>query len=189
MRFLRYKNALRALVLQFALLVASKPVTAQQFEGALVLGSTRYSVNLAILRESQNLVQVELSVSQSKHQVAYAVARVRPSAGTLTTNGLTYDVPPAMASLWWRQLTQGDPGIEDFACQPASHRLSICETPTVTSLMAGVPAKARLERRATYRSAFRTDEIRLFSLEEWDNLSREYVSVGLSRSVVHEEIR
>ena len=170
-----------------ALLVSLHTASAAHYAGALIIGDTRYSVNIEIAREKPKAVKIEISIFQSIHQVALAVAEVRADGGTLTMNGQTFDLPPTLAWRWWQQVTEEALESAGFTCHTAGHVASICETPVVASFMQGFPAKARLLGRRAQRNVPAPEEIRIFSLEEWDNLFREYVSIGISRIATEEK--
>lgn len=156
--------------------------------GALVIGNTRYSVTFDVSQESDGSRRVVISIRHAAHQVAYAVARLRPNHAAVEVNGHTYDVPQTTARRWWSQLTRGDFSAFPVACTEGPQRTTTCETPAVVSFMAGLPAKVRFTIDPTAAGTTIPEEIRMFSLEEWDNVFREYVSLGMTR-VTREGLR
>lgn len=151
---------------------------AERLEGALQIGDESLGVSMVYTWPGDSTLQIELAITRKLEPVRTAVVRLTPTGGTLTTQGRAYPIPEAIATSWWRQLT--DPaeaypalGMHDENQSGAFH------SPTVLLFAPGIPGKAEIQFSTRHRRHPEVRMIRLFSLEEWDNVFHANVALGL----------
>ena len=149
-----------------------------KWQGRLSIGSEMYAVTGASLASPDGSVHLSLEISAAGGlRVRLLSAILNAAGGEITLDGRVYAVTTPTAVAWRRQLQarlEPEVSSSEYTCRSSSKTERVCDSRGLVGVDESLSGKMRL----IYTQGTLTS-IRFFSLAEWANPFREYVSLSL----------
>lgn len=147
------------------------------WSGRLAVGSTTYEVAGSSREDADGAIHLSLEVRTADgSRVRSLLAVLHEGLSDAVIDGVRYPLEPSVKSAWRNQLRNGfgsQLSPEQFTCHDEIDR-RVCDSRTLVKINNSLAGRVRMiYNRGQIRS------IRFFSLAEWTNPFREYVSLSL----------
>lgn len=166
-------------ILVALLLAEQTPSAVGRWHGRLAIGSQVYVVAAEHANATDGSIRFSLTLSQGEPTPVHSVvATLGRNGGQVSIdNGPLQALTPEIAAAWREQLAAGlqrDVSSAEYECRETGQNRE-CDSRTLVALDDSLAGRLRL----LYNKLNRLVGIRFFSLAEWTNPFREYLSLSL----------